>query len=462
MLETRGVPNTLRGEPLRTLREAPRTIPVTADVDVVVAGGGPAGWAAAVAAARTGARTLLIERYGYLGGMATGALVIALDHWDDFEKKETVIGGLAREIVSRLTAMGGAIVQDLADTHKIDQRAWDKWGRFGWASTRVTRHTPEPLPFGAVIDPERFKHVANRMLLEAGVTLQYHSWIVGAVTDGEHVRGVVVESKSGREAILGKVVIDCTGDGDVFAAAGAGFERGELYVTLPHQVANVDTAKFLQWEWDNPEAAAELVRQAKERLHAKGSYWWLYTVFDGLLWVNAPTFYKLDILNVDHLTQVEVEGRDIIEAWWTWARDRLPGFEHSYVVDVGAQVGLRASRLLKGEHVLTKEEIDNGVVFPDTIGRSKHWYLPYRSLVPEQMEGLLVAGRCYSVTPQGLAISREVPTMMVLGQAAGAAAALAVREGVQPRKVDVADLRRTLASQAVILESTAPAAVAAR
>jgi glycine/D-amino acid oxidase-like deaminating enzyme len=458
MFETRGVPNTLRGEPLTTLRETPRTIPVTAEVDVVVAGGGPAGWAAAVAAARAGARTLLIERYGYLGGMATGALVIALDHWDDFEKKETVIGGLAREIVDRLVVMGGAIVQDLADTHTIDQRAWDKWGRYGWASTRVTRHQPEPLPFGAVIDPERFKWVANRMLLEAGVKLQYHSWVVGAVCEGERVRGVVLESKSGREAILAKVVIDCTGDGDVFAAAGAEFVRGELYVTLPHQVANVDTAKFLAWERDNPDEAAELVREAKERLHAKGAYWWLYTVFDGLLWVNAPTFYKLDILNVDHLTRVEVEGRDIIEAWWEWSRTKLPGFERSYVVDVAAQTGLRASRLLKGEHVLTKQEIDDGVIFPDTIGRSKHWYLPYRSLVPERMDGLLVAGRCYSVTPQGLAISREVPTMMVLGQAAGTAAAMAVRHDVHPRNVDVSDLRRALASQAVILESGVPAA----
>jgi glycine/D-amino acid oxidase-like deaminating enzyme len=457
MLETRGVPNTPHGESLGALPETPRTIPVIGDVDVIVAGGGPAGWAAAVAAARGGARTVLIERYGYLGGMATGALVIALDHWDDFDKKETVIGGLPRGIVDRLAATGSAVVQDLADTHKIDQGAWDRWGRYGWASTRVTRHQPEPLPFGAVIDPERFKYVANRMLLDVGVKLQYHSWVVGAICEGEQVRGVIVESKSGREAMLAKVVIDCTGDGDVFAAAGAEFDRGELYVTLPHQVANVDTARFLQWEWDHRDAAAEMVREAKERLHAKGAYWWLYTVFDGVLWVNAPTFYKLDILNVDHLTRVEVEGREILEAWWEWARPRLPGFERSYVVDVAAQTGLRASRLLKGEHVLTKQEIDDGVVFPDTIGRSKHWYLPYRSLVPERMDGLLVAGRCYSVTPQGLAISREVPTMMVLGEAAGTAAALAVQQGVSPRHVDVGDLRRTLASHAVILESGVPA-----
>ncbi len=460
MLESRGVPHTPRCNPLGTLQET-RSVPVTGQFDVIVAGAGPAGWAAAVAAGRNGARTLLIERYGYAGGMATGALVIALDHWDDMEKKKTVVGGLAREIVDRLAQVGAAVFQDPGDTHKIEQAAWDRWGRYGWASTRVSRQRPEPLPFGAVIDPEKFKYFANRMLKEAGVTLLYHSWVVGAVIDGERVRGVVVESKSGREAVLGSVVIDCTGDGDVMAAAGAEYTIGELYTSLPHQVANVDTARFLRWEWEHPDEAAELVREAKGRLHAKGTYWWLYTVFPGLVWVNAPTFYKLDILNVDHLTRVEVEGREMIEEWWRWARDKLPGFEHSYVVDVAAQTGVRCSRLLKGLHVFTREELDDGVVFPDTIGRSKHWHLPYRSLVPERIDGLLVAGRCYSATPQALSVSREIPTMMVLGQAAGTAAALAVREGNQPRRVDTAEVRQTLAAQGAILEDSAEVEAAA-
>jgi 2-polyprenyl-6-methoxyphenol hydroxylase-like FAD-dependent oxidoreductase len=457
-LETRPIPHTQK-QVLGTLTESARDIPIIGDFDVVVAGGGPAGWAAALAAGRAGARTLLLERYGYLGGMATGSLVILLDHWDDFEKKQTVIGGVAREIVDRLVTIGGAVVPDPADTHVGTQEAWDRWGRYGWTGTRIPRTPPSIVPYGATIEPEKFKYLANRMLREANVTLRYHSWVVGAVTEGEQVRGVVLESKSGRQAVLGKVVIDCTGDGDVFSAAGAPFREGQLYVSLPHQVANVDTQRYLQWELEHPEEFEHTQRLAKERLRTKGNYWWLWTVFEGLVWVNAPTYTRYNILDADDLTEVELDARDVIEDWWGWARDHLPGFEHSYVVDVSAQIGVRQSRLLEGEYVLTKDDVEYGTVFPDTIGRSKNWYLPYRSLLPKGVEGLLVAGRCYSATPQAQSISREVPTCMVLGEAAGTAAALAAHAGVQPRQVDVNELRSELHGRRVILEDPVPAAV---
>ncbi len=457
-LETRLIPPTQK-HAIGTLSEAVREIPIIGDYDVVVAGGGPAGWAAAVAAGRAGARTLLIERYGYLGGMATGALVILLDHWDDFEKKKTVIGGLAREIVDRLVPIGGAVVPDPRDAHAGTQDAWDRWGRYGWSGTRAPRTPPSTVPFGATVEPEKFKFLANRMLREANVSLRYHSWVVGAVTENEQTRGVVIESKSGRQVVLGKVVIDCTGDGDVYAAAGAPFRTGQLYVTLPHQLANVDTQRYLAWEREHPEEHAQTQRMAKERLRAKGNYWWLWTVFEGLVWVNAPTYTKYNILDADDLTAIEVDARDVIEDWWGWAREHLPGFEHSYVVDVAAQLGVRQSRLLDGEYTLTKEDVDNGTIFPDTIGRSKHWYLPYRSLVPRGIDGLLVAGRCYAATPQAQAISREVPTCMVLGEAAGTAAALATRTHVQPRQVDLNLLRRELRERQVILEEPVPAGV---
>jgi hypothetical protein len=303
-----------------------------------------------------------------------------------------------------------------------------------------------------VIEPEKFKYLANRMLREANVTLRYHSWVVGAVAEDEQVRGVIIESKSGRQAVLAKQVIDCTGDGDVFAAAGAPFNYGQLYVTLPHQVANVDTKRYLQWEWEHPDEDEAMQRLAKEQLRSKGQYWWLYTVFNGLVWVNAPTYYKYNILDAEDLTEVELESREVIEEWWSWAKDRLPGFENSYVVDVAAQLGVRQSRLLDGEYTLTKEDVENGTLFPDTIGRSKNWYLPYRTLVPKKIDNLLVAGRCYAATPQAQAISREVPTCMVLGEAAGTAAALAAREGVQPRQLDVSQLRGELRQRNVILE----------
>ncbi len=446
------LPSPERAPASGTLTEPERQIPIIGPFDVLVAGGGSAGLSAALAAARTGARTLLVERYGYLGGMATGGLVILLDHWDDFEKKQTVIGGIAREIVDRLVELGGAVVPRQEDTHRNDNAAWDRWGRYGWAGTHVRRRPPSAVPFGATIDPEKFKLVANRMLGEAGVSLLCHSLIVGAVVDDGKVCGVLIEGKGGRQAALGQVVIDCTGDGDVFASAGAAYVVGSLYVTLPHQIANVDTARFLDWEIICPDEHEEMQRRARERLHTRGNYWWLRTPFEGVVWVNAPTFNNVDILDAAALTTIEVQAREVIYDWWQWARGHVPGFEHSYVIDTASQLGVRQSRLLAGEYVLTRSDVDAGTAFPDTIGRSKHWYLPYRSLLPRQMDGLLVAGRCYSATPQAQAVSREIPTCMVLGEAAGVAAGLAVRQGLEPREVDPAELRVELRRRNVILE----------
>ncbi len=445
------VPNT-QTKVLGTVVETSRELPIVGDYDVVVAGGGPAGWAAALAAGRSGQRVLLLERYGYLGGMATGGLVLMFDDFDDYEKKKTVIGGLPVELIDRLVKVGGALVPDPNDRHRKDQAVWDRWGRYGWTTTRFGRTPPVAVPFGVTIDPEKFKYMANRMLLEAGVHLRYHSWVVGATKDAQRVCGVVIESKSGRQVVLGKVVIDCTGDGDVFAAAGAPHAEGQHFVSLIHQVANVDTRRYLQWEWEHPEEQEEMLRLVKKRLRVKSNYWWLFTVFNGVVWVNAPTFYKCNILDADDLTKVEVGAREVIEDFWGWARTKLPGFENSYIVDVAAQLGVRQSRLLDGEYVLTKDDVESGAVFPDTIGRSNKWHLPYRSLLPKNIDGLLVAGRCYSATPQAQAISREIPTCMVLGEAAGTAGAIAARERLSPRDVKPGVLREELRRRGVILE----------
>ncbi len=441
-----------------SVHEAARTVPVVREADVIVAGGGPAGVAAAVAAARGGARTVLIERYGYLGGMATGGMVLVLDDMDDFEARRTVVGGVVQEMIDRLDALGGAVYPPPEDRHVVSQAVWDRWARWGWAGVHVGRLEPKPVPYGATVDPDLMKYVCQEMCTEAGVELRLHTAISNTVVEDGRVRGVITDSKSGREAFLGRVTIDCTGDGDVFARAGAAFQTGRLFCTLVHRVANVDTARAWRFEKEHPEAWQQLEQQARQIVQSGYNYFWLYYTRPNWVWVNAPTFPGLDTTSADDLTMLEVEGRRKIIAWLAFAREHIPGFEEAYLVDTAPQAGVRQSRLLRGQYVMTKADVEQRTPFPDAIGHGPTFSIPYRALVPEHMDGLLVAGRCYSAEPLAQRKSREIPTCMVMGQAAGTAAALAIQHDVEPRDVDVAALQeQLLAGGAIVLPSLATA-----
>jgi hypothetical protein len=430
------------------IREAARETPVVAETDVLVVGGGPAGLCAAIAAARMGARVILTERYPHLGGLASGGEVIVLDDMADLHEK--TVGGLSDEIVERLDALGAAIYPPVADQFVATEAAWQRWGRWG-LQDNYARTKPKTITYAVAFDPEALKFVALQMVDAAGVTLRLHSLFVAPVVEDGVIRGAIFETKSGRQAIMASVVVDASGDGDVFASAGAAFELGTYIMTVVHRFANVDVERAIAWEQAQPVEFARLDKEIKAIYGGSWEYWWLRTTIDGVVWCNCPHIPNLNALSVEDQTYVEYEARKRIFAALEFARKNLPGFEHAQLVDTAPQLGVRQTRLLRGEYVLTKQDVLGGRWFADRIGRGRDYYYPYRSLLPVGVEDLLVAGRCFSATSDAQKMSREIPPMFVVGEAAGVAAALATRQGITPRRVDVAEIQDNLRLRGALL-----------
>ncbi len=429
---------------MKTVREPAVDVPVVAEADVLVVGGGPAGLAAAVAAARNGMRPLLLERYGYLGGLASGGMVLLLD--DMCDRHARTVGGIAHEIVERLVRVGGAVVPPLDECFKQDIELWWRWARWGFEDFYARTH-PRPTTYAASFDPEAWKQISLEMAREAGVTLRMHSWFSRAVVEDGRLQGVIVETKAGRQAVLGRVVIDTTGDGDVFASAGAPFVHGRYMLSLVHRLAAVDVERAVRFEREHPEEARALNTEVKRIIGGSWDLWWLRTPREGVVWCNCPHIHSLDGLSVEDLTHLEEEARARFARAAAWLRGHMPGFEHAYILDAAPQAGVRQTRLLEGEYVLTKEDVVEGRRFPDVIGRGRDYFMPYRCLLPAGVQGLLVAGRCFSATPEAQKLSREIPPCMVMGEAAGTAAAMAVEAGIEPSAVDVPSLQRRLLAQ---------------
>jgi len=211
----------------------------------------------------------------------------------------------------------------------------------------------------------------------------------------------------------------------------------------------------MRFERENPEKARELDTQVKHLLGGSWDLWWLLTPRPGVVWCNCPHIPGYDGLKPDDLTHIEIEGRRRFMKVLAFVRSRLPGFERAYILDAAPQVGVRQTRLLEGEYVVTKEDILEGRRFPDVVARGRDYFTPYRSLVPKDVDGLLVAGRCYSATPEAQRISREIPPLMVMGEAAGVAAALSVSSGLPPRRLDIPTLQRRLVAVGVNLGTLA-------
>lgn len=431
----------------KTIREAAREINVIDRSDVVVVGGGPAGISAAVSAARNGADVTLLERYPYLGGLASGGMVLVLD--DMHNDLEVTVQGIGMEVIERMQRWGLAVVPPESDRHpdiRQTEAMWQKWSRYGVFDFH-TQSKPHPVIFAAAFDPDGFKRAANDMVAEAGVKLRLHSWFSKAIVEDNRIKGVIVESKEGRQAVLGDVVIDATGDLDVAASAGAPFIDGSFIVTTVSRIGNVDTDKAERFQYGEPERFAEVDREARKIIGGCWQYWWLKTPLPGVVWCNCPHMSGFDGLKVEDLTAAEFEGRRRMSALLDFARKNVPGFENAFVVDFAPQTGVRQTRLLDGDYVVTKEDVMKRVHFADSVCRGRDYYTPYRALLPKKVEQLLVAGRHYSATTSAQKLSREIPPCMAMGEAVGVAAALSLESNVDVRRVDVGMIQQRMRAQ---------------
>jgi len=462
---TEGAPGEERSgdRSLGSVHEPARETPVYDEADVLVVGGGPAGCAAAVAAARLGARVTLVERYNHLGGLSTGGLVIWIDRMTDWEGRQ-VITGFASEILERLPeeAIAGAPAELWGST---DDDAVAHW-RERLSAFRDT------VTWSPMIDPEWLKVVSADLLTEAGVRLLLHTWVVAPVLDGRAVRGVLFESKEGRRAILAKVVVDATGDLDVCAGAGAAYESDveaegsnvQHCVNTACTWAGVDFVRWLQFKHGEPPAYQALLdagREALGYLETPHVAW-----RDDIVLFLGPRLAGYSALEIADLTSVELESRRRMVAHLDFFRRHAPGFEHAWLLLSAPQIGVRHTRRLVGVQKLASADWKAGALHDDEIGVSPspsqkfaNVSVPYGALVPEKLDNVLVGGRHVATDAPTQAFMREIPQCWLTGQAAGTAAAISAGTGTLPRAIDVAELRQELRRQGVYLQpERAPAA----
>ena len=452
------------GGPERTIHEPARETPVHEETDVLVVGGGPAGCAAAVAAARLGAKVTLVERYNHLGGLSTGGLVIWIDRMSDWEGKQ-IITGFASEILDRLPegAVAGAPPEQWGSTEAEPVAHWRE--RLSAFRDVVT--------WSPMIDPEWLKFESAQMLDEAGVRLLLHSCVVDVVADGRELRGAIFESKQGRRAILAKVIVDCSGDLDVCAAAGVPYESDvegqgsnvQHCVNTAWTWAGIDFKRWVDFKRSDPDGHRALMKQGHEALG------YLETPHvgwrDDVALFMGPRLTGYSGVKVDDLTAVEIESRRRMVAHLDFFRRHAPGFEHAWLMLSAPQLGIRHTRRLIGTHKMTMEEWRAAARHEDEIGVSPspsskfaNISVPYGCILPADLDNVLVGGRHVATDPQTQAFMREIPQCWLTGQAAGVAAALSAGTGAAPKEIDARELRSALRGQGVYLQASGARAVA--
>ncbi len=419
-------------------------VPVVADCDVVVIGAGPAGHSAAVSAARNGSSVTLLERYHHLGGMASGGMVLVLDDMVN-EGNEIVTTGLVDEFVERLEKQDAAVYPPREEC-QTNWEMWQKWSRWGCIDFHKAM-MPQPIIHAVAFDPDAWKRVSLDMVREAKVNLRTHSWFSDVLMEGGKITGVIAQTKMGRQAIRAKIVVDATGDLDVGVAAGADYTDGQFIVTTVFRLCDVDTKKAIEFEFSHPEEYKKIDRQARRVIGGAWGMWWLKTPLPGVVWCNCPHMPGYDGLTPEHMVAAEYEGRERMMNLLAYARENVPGFENAKMLGAAEQMGIRQTRLLQGEYVVTKDDVSSRRYFQDTVCRGRDYYTPYRSLLPKGIDNLIVAGRHYSVDSDAQKLSREIPPCMSQGEAAGVAATLALEGDIALRQVDHKDIQKRMRAQ---------------
>lgn len=441
--------------------EPARQTPVFGEYDVVVLGGGPAGIAAAISAAKGGQRTLLLEAYGFLGGMGTAAGVTNFCglHANVYGELRRVVHGVADDILDRMRAIDGLSTPHVMFGGKTAAQAYDN------ASLKVA---------------------ADQAVVASGAEVLFHALATGVLMrENGEISAVLIETKSGRQAVLGRMFIDCSGDGDLSAFAGAPFEKGAdghemMYPSTLFRVNNVDPVRagdaynHFGRLMDEAEARGrKFARKTPIIRPQKNPVEWRANVTQ----LARPDGGPVDGTDARQLSAAELDGRRQIADFIGFLREAAPGFEKAYILDIAPQVGIRETRRVVGGYQLTETDVLECASFDDTIGVNgwmveEHLagninfkfqdipgsrgfnHLPYRMLLPLKVDNLLVAGRCASMTHMGQSAARVSGGCFVMGQAAGSAAALALRQSVRPRDVRVADLQARLEADGVWLGRT--------
>ena len=447
---------------LRSIAEPSRQTPVFGEFDVVVLGGGPAGIAAATAAARSGCSTLLVEAYGFLGGMGTAAGVTNFCglHANVHGSIQQVVHGVADDLLARMRALGGLNEPHVLFGGKIAAQAYDN---------------------------AAFKVAADEVVLASGAQLLFHAQAVGVqMASNGSVSALLIETKSGRHAVLGRIFIDCSGDGDLATFAGAPFEKGKdasggghdmMYPSTMFRVNGVDAARAGDaWNHFGPlmDEAERKGRKFARKMPIirpqKNPAEWRANVTQ----LSNADGSPVDGTDAFQLSAAEVQGRRQIVEFFSFLRESAPGFENAYLLEIAPQVGVRETRRVLGDYQLTEDDVLQCASFDDSIGVNGwmvedhvagnvafRWqdipncrgfnHLPYRMLLPQNMDNLLVAGRCASMTHGGQSAARVSGGCFVMGQAAGTAAAMALQASLKPRGIDPKALQARLAADGAFL-----------